>query len=55
MPVSDDPIRTQLATSEGELAFQDYFVRRRCEPRVHGNRLPGRRGGTPRTGCARGA
>jgi LPPG:FO 2-phospho-L-lactate transferase len=35
VPVSDDPIRTQLATSEGELAFQDYFVRRRCEPRVH--------------------
>ncbi len=34
VPVSDDPIRTQLATSEGELAFQDYFVRRRCAPRV---------------------
>lgn len=36
VPVSDDPIRTRLATSEGELAFQDYFVRRRCEPRVQG-------------------
>jgi LPPG:FO 2-phospho-L-lactate transferase len=36
VPVSDDPIRTQLATSEGELAFQDYFVRRRCEPRLQG-------------------
>ena len=34
VPVSDDPIRTRLATSEGELAFQDYFVRRRCAPRV---------------------
>ena len=34
VPVSDEPIRTQLTTSEGELAFQEYFVRRRCEPRV---------------------
>ena len=34
VPVSDDPIRTQLTTSEGELAFQDYFVRRRCAPCV---------------------
>jgi LPPG:FO 2-phospho-L-lactate transferase len=41
VPVSDDPIRTQLATSEGELAFQDYFVRRRCAPRVQRITYPG--------------
>ncbi len=41
VPVSDEPIRTQLATSEGELAFQDYFVRRRCAPRVRGVAYPG--------------
>lgn len=32
-PVSDDPVRSMVETDEGELAFQDYFVRRRCEPR----------------------
>lgn len=34
VPMSDDPVRTRIDTPEGELAFQDYFVRRRCEPRV---------------------
>jgi len=34
VPMSDDPVRTEINTSEGQLAFQDYFVRRRCEPRV---------------------
>jgi len=34
VPVSDDPIRTRIATGDVELAFQDYFVRRRCAPRV---------------------
>jgi LPPG:FO 2-phospho-L-lactate transferase len=32
-PMSDAPVRTVVTTeSEGELAFQQYFVRRRCEP-----------------------
>jgi LPPG:FO 2-phospho-L-lactate transferase len=34
LPMSDDPIRTWLETDEGWLSFQDYFVRRHCEPRV---------------------
>jgi LPPG:FO 2-phospho-L-lactate transferase len=34
LPMSDDPIRTRLETDEGWLDFQDYFVRRHCEPRV---------------------
>ncbi|HUK03201.1 MAG TPA: 2-phospho-L-lactate transferase [Steroidobacteraceae bacterium] len=34
LPMSDASVRTMLMTDEGELAFQDYFVRRRCEPRV---------------------
>lgn len=33
-PMSDDPVRTMVHTDEGWLAFQHYFVRRRCEPRV---------------------
>jgi LPPG:FO 2-phospho-L-lactate transferase len=41
LPMSDAPVRTIVATSEGELAFQEYFVRRRCEPRVTGFRFEG--------------
>jgi LPPG:FO 2-phospho-L-lactate transferase len=33
-PMSDDEVRTIVHTDEGELEFQHYFVRRRCEPRV---------------------
>jgi LPPG:FO 2-phospho-L-lactate transferase len=34
IPASDDPVRTFVATDEGELEFQHYFVRRQCAPRV---------------------
>jgi LPPG:FO 2-phospho-L-lactate transferase len=34
LPMSDDPVRTRLQADEGWMDFQDYFVRRRCEPRV---------------------
>ena len=34
VPMSDDAVRTRLRTAEGWLDFQDYFVRRRCEPAV---------------------
>jgi LPPG:FO 2-phospho-L-lactate transferase len=34
VPVSDQPLRTLVATDQGRLAFQDYFVRLRCEPQV---------------------
>ena len=36
LPMSDQPVRTCVETEEGELAFQEYFVHRRCEPRVKG-------------------
>ncbi len=32
MPMSDERVRTRLLTDEGWLDFQDYFVRRQCEP-----------------------
>lgn len=32
LPMSDDPVRTLVHTEEGDLPFQHYFVRRRCEP-----------------------
>lgn len=41
LPMSDDPVRTWLDTDEGELEFQEYFVRRRCEPRVRAVRFVG--------------
>jgi LPPG:FO 2-phospho-L-lactate transferase len=34
VPMSNDRVRTRLRTTEGWLDFQDYFVRRRCEPAV---------------------
>lgn len=36
LPMSDLPVPTLVHTDEGVLAFQDYFVRRKCEPRVIG-------------------
>ncbi len=34
LPMSDQPVSTMIASSEGMLAFQDYFVRQKCEPSV---------------------
>ena len=34
LPASDDKVRTRLETDRGQLDFQDYFVRLRCEPAV---------------------
>ena len=41
VPVSDDPARTMVRTDRGLLAFQDYFVRLRCGPRVERLEFPG--------------
>jgi LPPG:FO 2-phospho-L-lactate transferase len=41
LPMSDDPVATRLETDEGVLDFQDYFVRRRCEPAVRSIRFDG--------------
>ncbi len=41
LPMSDAPVATWLSTDEGELAFQRYFVERRCEPRVSAIRFRG--------------
>ena len=34
LPMTDAYTPTRVLTDEGELHFQEYFVRRRCEPRV---------------------
>jgi LPPG:FO 2-phospho-L-lactate transferase len=41
LPMSDQSVRTLVDTEEGELAFQEYFVHRHCEPRVKGFRFEG--------------
>ena len=41
LPMTDAPVRTMVNTNEGELAFQEYFVHRRCEPIVKGFRFDG--------------
>ena len=41
IPISDDPIRTVVQSEQGDLAFQHYFVRERCQPTVSGFRFDG--------------
>lgn len=41
VPMSDDPVRTRVMTDHGELGFQEYFVRLRCEPAVRSLRFEG--------------
>ena len=41
VPMSDDPVPTIVETEDGPLAFQHYFVREQCRPRVLGFRHEG--------------
>jgi LPPG:FO 2-phospho-L-lactate transferase len=41
LPMTDDPVRTIVGTPAGELAFQDYFVRRRQQDDVTSIRFDG--------------
>jgi LPPG:FO 2-phospho-L-lactate transferase len=50
LPMSDQPVRTIVETEEGDLAFQEYFVHRRCEPRVRGFRFEGVESAEPAPG-----
>lgn len=50
LPMTDDRVETRVDTDEGELAFQDYFVRRRCQPRVRAIRFAGAALATPGPG-----
>jgi LPPG:FO 2-phospho-L-lactate transferase len=47
LPMSDRAVRTIIATAEGELAFQHYFVRERCAPQVTGFRFDGAEAAAP--------
>lgn len=41
VPMTDDVVATRVETDAGEMEFQEYFVRRRCEPRVRAVRFAG--------------
>lgn len=47
LPMSEEPIRTIIETKEGELPFQEYFVKRRWQPVVTGIRFEGADTATP--------
>lgn len=49
-PVTDDRLRTVVGTDAGELAFQDYFVRRRATDKVHALRFDGADSAQPAPG-----
>jgi LPPG:FO 2-phospho-L-lactate transferase len=46
-PMSNEPVATQLRCNEQWVSFQDYFVRKRCEPVVSATRLVGVDGASP--------
>ena len=50
LPMSDDPVATVVQTGEGPLAFQRYFVERRCEPAVQAIRFEGAETARPAPG-----
>ena len=51
LPMTDDRVHTRVDTLEhGELPFQDYFVRLRCEPKVRGFRFEGIESAKPAPG-----
>jgi LPPG:FO 2-phospho-L-lactate transferase len=41
LPMSDDPVRTEVLTDDGWLEFQEYFVHRHQEPTVRDLRFVG--------------
>lgn len=50
LPMTDDAMPTWVYTTEGELPFQEYFVRRQCQPQVTGFRFEGAERARPSPG-----
>jgi len=44
LPMTDSPVATMIDTDDGELTFQEYFVKRRCQPRTRAIRFAGAAG-----------
>lgn len=47
LPATDDPVPTVVRTADGDLPFQEYFVRRQCAPVVKGFDFVGARQAQP--------
>jgi LPPG:FO 2-phospho-L-lactate transferase len=52
LPATDDRLRTKIQTADGELDFQEWFVRRRHADRVDGVRFEGAEESRPAPGVA---
>ena len=52
VPMTDDTVATVVKTPTGELSFQHYFVRDRCEPTVSGFKFEGIEAAAPSPGFA---
>lgn len=52
VPMSDDPVRTQIETGDGWLDFQHYFVREQCRPVARAIRFAATPGARPSAGLA---
>lgn len=50
LPMSDDRVETRVLTADGELSFQEYFVRERYQVPVRGVRFDGAEGSRPAPG-----
>jgi LPPG:FO 2-phospho-L-lactate transferase len=50
LPMTDDRVATRIATPDGELAMQEWFVRERCEPEVVGVHFAGADDAVPAPG-----
>lgn len=50
LPMSDQPVTTIIDSNEGPLHFQEYLVKRRAEPVVHGIRFSGVESARPAPG-----
>lgn len=50
LPMSDARVETRVTTPDGELSFQEYFVRERYRPEVRGVRLVGAEQASPAPG-----
>jgi len=53
VPMSDDPVATVLATDEGELPMQQYFVQRHAQPKVKAVHYRGAAQASPSPALAR--
>jgi LPPG:FO 2-phospho-L-lactate transferase len=51
-PMSDQPVRTWVDTTDGPLAFQHYFVREQCQPAVKAVRFVGAEQAVPSAAAA---